>query len=333
MSLRHVRRIPHPGRGGSSRTRRGNMHFGLGSSTNTLTGLSPSGRENMDPIAELLSQLSSVRSRAAAAQSVSSQLQQLEMQLQSTRQQLERMPRRQGEVSKVLTGTATAPIANPESGLTSSQSSSASESQYLLTKMIEENQMSTKANCSEPDRLEKNVFVQELLLSTMTEQLRLASLAEDPDNLLESLSLPQSKLQSSQSLSVAGVAVIGTESSTTGTDDARAGRVTIVEAPCKSKSLAGSSSVAASGKSSSTSPTPGSSSRPSPRATSPLGATSQPEGRSVAMATIAASESGAAGSLSPRDANRLNPAAAKRGMLKHVSASRGGATDMDPPPH
>lgn len=39
----------------------------------------------MDPIAELLSQLSSVRSRAAAAQSVSSQLQQLEMQLQSTR--------------------------------------------------------------------------------------------------------------------------------------------------------------------------------------------------------------------------------------------------------
>ena len=47
--LRHVRRIPHPGRGGGSRTRRGNMHFG--SSGNTLTGLSPSGRENMDPIA------------------------------------------------------------------------------------------------------------------------------------------------------------------------------------------------------------------------------------------------------------------------------------------
>lgn len=42
----------------------------------------------MDPIAELLSQLSSVRSRAAAAQSVSSQLQQLEMQLQSTRYDL-----------------------------------------------------------------------------------------------------------------------------------------------------------------------------------------------------------------------------------------------------
>lgn len=50
-----------------------------------MSGLSPGGRETMDPIAELLSQLSSVRSRAAAAQSVSSQLQQLEMQLQSTR--------------------------------------------------------------------------------------------------------------------------------------------------------------------------------------------------------------------------------------------------------
>jgi hypothetical protein len=36
-------------------------------------------------IAELLSQLSNVRSRTAAAQSVSSQLQQLEMQLHSSR--------------------------------------------------------------------------------------------------------------------------------------------------------------------------------------------------------------------------------------------------------
>jgi len=83
--IRHVRRIPHPGRGVSgARTRRAsNMHFSSGGAS--LTGLSPSGREAMDPIAELLSQLSSVRSRAAAAQSVTSQLQQLEMQLQSTR--------------------------------------------------------------------------------------------------------------------------------------------------------------------------------------------------------------------------------------------------------
>lgn len=82
--VRHVRRIPHPGRGVSgTRTRRANMHFSSGGSA--LSGLSPGTRDTMDPIAELLSQLSSVRSRAAAAQSVSSQLQQLEMQLQSTR--------------------------------------------------------------------------------------------------------------------------------------------------------------------------------------------------------------------------------------------------------
>ena len=51
--LRHVRRIPHPSRGvGGPRARRANMqHFGSGAST--LTGLSPSQRENMDPIAGL----------------------------------------------------------------------------------------------------------------------------------------------------------------------------------------------------------------------------------------------------------------------------------------
>ncbi|XP_076460465.1 E3 ubiquitin-protein ligase KCMF1-like isoform X2 [Babylonia areolata] len=375
--LRHVRRIPHPGRGGGSRTRRGNMHFGLGSSTNTLTGLSPSGRENMDPIAELLSQLSSVRSRAAAAQSVSSQLQQLEMQLQSTRQQLERMPRRQGEVNKIPPGAATAPIANPESGLTSSQSSSTSESQYLLPKVIEESQgASSKASCSDPDRVEKNHFLQELLLSTLTENLRLDTLSEDPVLLLESLSSPQSRSPIvPSSVTTGSVGVLGTGSSAMGSDGARAlGRVTVVEAQCKSKGSAASSNVVGGGKStSSTSPTPGSSRLP--RAVSPVGAVSESEGRNVATVMMAASGSShpssrpsllaagptsapsqphgstvnlnehamndpppppprqAAGSLSPRDASRLNPAAAKRGMLKHVPASRGGATDMDPPPH
>lgn len=72
---RGVRRIPHPARGSSGpRTRRPNMHF-----TSTGSGLAPSGsssgsnpsstrerdrereREAMDPIAELLSQLSGVR--------------------------------------------------------------------------------------------------------------------------------------------------------------------------------------------------------------------------------------------------------------------------------
>lgn len=51
--MRHVRRIPHPARGvGSTRSRRANMHIPPGGST--LSGLSPNGRESMDPIAGLL---------------------------------------------------------------------------------------------------------------------------------------------------------------------------------------------------------------------------------------------------------------------------------------
>ncbi|XP_045593734.2 E3 ubiquitin-protein ligase KCMF1 isoform X9 [Procambarus clarkii] len=74
-----VRRIPHQGRGISRGVARRNMTFGSVSS-----GLfSPSSRESMDPIAELLSQLSGVR-RATAA---------------GLRQQLERLPRRGGASS------------------------------------------------------------------------------------------------------------------------------------------------------------------------------------------------------------------------------------------
>ncbi|KAG7271549.1 hypothetical protein CRUP_004012 [Coryphaenoides rupestris] len=98
-SVRHVRRMFHPGRGlGGPRARRTNMHFTSGStgglSTSTASQSSaytPSNREAMDPIAELLSQLSGVR-RAAGGQINSSgpsasQLQQLQMQLQLERQQ------------------------------------------------------------------------------------------------------------------------------------------------------------------------------------------------------------------------------------------------------
>ena len=47
--IRHVRRIPHPGRGGATRTRRANMHYQTAG--NALSGLSSSSRETMDPIA------------------------------------------------------------------------------------------------------------------------------------------------------------------------------------------------------------------------------------------------------------------------------------------
>lgn len=97
-AIRHggVRRIPHSGRTlGGARSRRSNMHFS--SSGGGLSTLSPSGRESVDPIAELLQQLSGVRRGAPQP----SQLQQLQMQIQlerqqvsAARQQLERLPRR-----------------------------------------------------------------------------------------------------------------------------------------------------------------------------------------------------------------------------------------------
>lgn len=61
------------------------MHF------SSSGGLSPSSRESIDPIAELLSQLSSVRRSGGGTgqgSSAPSQLQQLQMQLQLERQQV-----------------------------------------------------------------------------------------------------------------------------------------------------------------------------------------------------------------------------------------------------
>ncbi|XP_031626883.1 E3 ubiquitin-protein ligase KCMF1 isoform X2 [Contarinia nasturtii] len=101
-AIRHggVRRMPHSGRAlGGPRPRRSNMHL---SSSSGLSTLSPSGRESVDPIAELLSQLSGVR----RGNPPPSQLQQLQMQIQlerqqvsAARQQLERLPRRPQPVS------------------------------------------------------------------------------------------------------------------------------------------------------------------------------------------------------------------------------------------
>jgi len=61
------------------------MHF------SSSGGLSPSNREGIDPIAELLSQLSGVRrsgGNSGQSSSAPSQLQQLQMQLQLERQQV-----------------------------------------------------------------------------------------------------------------------------------------------------------------------------------------------------------------------------------------------------
>ncbi|XP_018799311.1 PREDICTED: E3 ubiquitin-protein ligase KCMF1 [Bactrocera latifrons] len=110
-AIRHgggVRRIPGRTLGGP-RARRSNMHF---SSSSGLSALSPSGRESVDPIAELLSQLSGVRRGGPQT----SQLQQLQMQIQlerqqvtATRQQLERLPRRAHPMVSSSNSNATMP--------------------------------------------------------------------------------------------------------------------------------------------------------------------------------------------------------------------------------
>ncbi|XP_064630186.1 E3 ubiquitin-protein ligase KCMF1-like [Lineus longissimus] len=179
--IRHMRRVPHSGRGvGGMRARRSNMHFSSASSA--LTGLSPSSRESMDPIAELLSQLSSVRSRAAAAQSVSSQLQQLEMQLQSTRdknqnrQQLERLPRGQVEAARPNSSGATASVELP-----STRNTSNSNSQFLLSRITESTLSDSEQQALDMERADRSLFVQEILLSTLSEKLQLSSDDSDED--------------------------------------------------------------------------------------------------------------------------------------------------------
>ncbi|XP_013165865.1 PREDICTED: E3 ubiquitin-protein ligase KCMF1 isoform X1 [Papilio xuthus] len=121
--IRHggVRRMPASGRG-VSRARRTNMQFSdwhvVRSTGGGISSLSPSSRDAVvDPIAELLSQLSGVR-RGAGQPGTPSQLQQLQMQLQlerqqatAARQQLERLPRRAATSSS--SAAAPPPAAQP----------------------------------------------------------------------------------------------------------------------------------------------------------------------------------------------------------------------------
>ncbi|CAB3371617.1 Hypothetical predicted protein [Cloeon dipterum] len=200
-----VRRIPHSSRGGSGvpRARRSNMHF---SSSGGLSALSPSSRD-VDPIAELLSQLSGVRRSAAAASSMAnsngssssvgstpSQLQQLQIQLQlerqqAARQQLERLPRRSQAASNGATvGLAVNPLTvlgGAMAGLTaanqaatsggdqtcvaSQTSTSQSNSQYILGRSSECQISEEELHSMEETRAEHSLFVQELLLSSLAD--------------------------------------------------------------------------------------------------------------------------------------------------------------------
>ncbi|XP_055257176.1 E3 ubiquitin-protein ligase KCMF1 [Moschus berezovskii] len=184
--VRHVRRMFHPGRGlGGPRARRSNMHFtssSTGGLSSSQSSYSPSNREAMDPIAELLSQLSGVR-RSAGGQLNSSgpsasQLQQLQMQLQlerqhaqAARQQLEtaRNATRRTNTSSVTTtitqSTATTNTANTESSQQTIQNS-----QFLLTRLNDPKMSETERQSMESERADRSLFVQELLLSTLVRE-------------------------------------------------------------------------------------------------------------------------------------------------------------------
>jgi len=243
---RHVRRIPHPGRGVSgTRARRANMHF---STSGGLASLSPSSRDSMDPIAELLSQLSGVRRSTAAAQSnTSSQLQQLQMQLQlerqqaqAARQQLERLPRRQAQNAAPGGPGASAAVANSQPTavlepstipqLNLATTSSSANSQFLLSRCTESCLSDEGLEALEVERCDRSLFVQEFLISTLADKLSLtcderwdplaamvpACRQEDPPSTVSRPDEPTQPAGTQSSSNSAPASVSSTPSSATG---------------------------------------------------------------------------------------------------------------------
>lgn len=134
-----VRRILHGGRSlGQARGRRAtNQSLGNSSSRTPQLVSNPSAvRDTIDPIAELLSQLSGVRRSAQESQqSVQSQLQLLQQQLQferqqvqQTRERLERFPRR--PMNSTIGNTA------PATQIVRSDCANTPNSAFLLTRLV-----------------------------------------------------------------------------------------------------------------------------------------------------------------------------------------------------
>ncbi|CAL7938539.1 unnamed protein product [Xylocopa violacea] len=191
------RRITHPSRAvGGPRPRRSNhnMHF------SSSGGLSPSSREGIDPIAELLSQLSGVRRSGGGTGQCSapSQLQQLQMQLQlerqqvrAARQQLERLPRRQTQVlgsascGGIISGsghstTMTSVVANSTSSNNNTtnvanpsgvSSTSSQNYMFLLPKCITSSLSDSQLQNIERESANRSLFTRELILGTLSQTL------------------------------------------------------------------------------------------------------------------------------------------------------------------
>jgi len=176
---RNIRRIFHPVRNiPPPRSRRSAQQLAssitsstmMTSSTGSTTTFS-SARENIDPIAELLSQLSGVR-RAAQQQSAAttaSQLQLLQQQLQFERQQvqqarerLERLPRKQ-PTPPAANATVTS---NTKSKTT--DTASAEQNKYLLPKYYAANASKEESKESVEGRMLREQFTHELVYSLLT---------------------------------------------------------------------------------------------------------------------------------------------------------------------
>lgn len=153
-------------------------------SSGGLSSLSPSSRESVDPIAELLSQLSGVRrSTSNTNTNTPTQLQQLQMQLQmerqqvnQARQQLERLPRRQTQSQTTLRETASGPsssttiLVNPTpsnastSTNTTTQTTPCAQNNFLLSRVDSE-----RPNLSGNENEDySHAFVTSLVRYTMT---------------------------------------------------------------------------------------------------------------------------------------------------------------------
>ncbi|KAK0161462.1 hypothetical protein PV327_009930 [Microctonus hyperodae] len=232
-SSRHgPRRIPPLSRGvGGQRPRRSNMLY------SSSGGLSPSSRDGIDPIAELLSQLSGVR-RTGGGTSQSSQLQQLQMQLQLERQQvraasrhqLERMPRRQpqaiGSASGVgSSGSGTAGgsgitnvshssnmagvVANNSgnsnnatntANSSSGTSASSQNSMFLLPRCTTTTLTDAQLQSIERDNANKSLFARELVISTLSQTLPELTLRQQQQQQLSVVPASSSSCSSSTTI-------------------------------------------------------------------------------------------------------------------------------------
>ena len=172
------RRIAH-GRGGlsSHRTRRHNNPPASSSQPSTLSSLSAASRDAVDPIAELLSQLSGVRRVAGSS---SSQLQQLQMELQLQRQQaqaqrqtLDRLARRPPassgasqpvQPSQPPASKQPSTVERAEAGQTGSHQPGG----FLLSSLAPDD--ISRATSQERDNKRQEIFLTSLLLGALSLQ-------------------------------------------------------------------------------------------------------------------------------------------------------------------